>query len=516
MISITDAYDTNKQRVRTKRLRAIERADPLSFHEFCGEELARARRLAERCKALPDEQAYNEDELRAKFAEAWPDRKERLQGDRDRGRYLSSSHISPQTVDLAEIAEISPDLASDIRQNFGEGATLELAGDTVHVIPDGIDRKLGAVQLAGEDTDFDEISANVEFRHGGSRVKASRHRVKDRSAKGPEHGGGIRGTITGFSREARKRLMDFVAELRRDERPYFVTLTYPDHFPTDPETWKNDLKKLFRRLSRRVPRAAVVWRLELETRKSGENKGQLAPHFHLLVYNTLDFDLASFIEEHWHDIAGDGDEKHRWVHSKQRGREKPKEAAVRLMQSWRHCAAYTAKELAKTAQSLFESYTIEVDQRKIHDGGIFGAAVESRVTGEILALCEDIEAAREVELYRAFVYNSDGLLVFKGSLAECEQFVESVSQYPDGVGRFWGAWGREYLPWVPALVVWTLDNAAERMLRIMEAHAGVADYPYHKTMSVMCEATIWLRIFSRLLSGEIDPDSFTVTVEALP
>jgi hypothetical protein len=72
-------------------------------------------------------------------------------------------------------------------------------------------------------------------------------------------------------------------------------LTYPDGFPGDPRRWKADLKAWFKRLHRRFPDAAGFWKLELEPRKRGIHAGEIAPHFHLLLWGLPDA---------WHDPQG--------------------------------------------------------------------------------------------------------------------------------------------------------------------------------------------------------------------
>ncbi len=100
----------------------------------------------------------------------------------------------------------------------------------------------------------------------------------------PSRGGGKRGTVKRFSDESRRRLLRALSRTQRDQLPWFITLTYPDGFPGDPRRWKADLKAWFKRLARQFPDAAGFWKLELKPRLSGTNVGQVAPHFHLLLW----------------------------------------------------------------------------------------------------------------------------------------------------------------------------------------------------------------------------------------
>jgi hypothetical protein len=104
--------------------------------------------------------------------------------------------------------------------------------------------------------------------------------------KGAEpKGGGIRGDIAEFTGASRRRMLEMMARVETSEVPFFVTLTYPDNFPLYSEKFKRDLETLCARLLRRWPKAAVIWKLEFKERRSGRNKGKVAPHYHLFVYN---------------------------------------------------------------------------------------------------------------------------------------------------------------------------------------------------------------------------------------
>ena len=83
---------------------------------------------------------------------------------------------------------------------------------------------------------------------------------------------------------ARRRMLELMAKVEQAAVPFFVTLTYPDEFPLYHEDYKRHLETFFDRLQRRWPGASVIWKLEFKERKSGRNKGKIAPHYHLFVY----------------------------------------------------------------------------------------------------------------------------------------------------------------------------------------------------------------------------------------
>jgi hypothetical protein len=125
----------------------------------------------------------------------------------------------------------------------------------------------------------------------------------------------------------------------RKSQPVFVTLTYPDLFPDNPAEWKHHLKLLKGRFMRRFRRCGFVGRLELVTRKSGENAGKLAPHFHLLVWGAEYAHLLMFFRRAWYEVVGSGDEKHL-------------RAGVRVerVKSWKGVFCYASKYIAKEAE----------------------------------------------------------------------------------------------------------------------------------------------------------------------
>jgi hypothetical protein len=101
-----------------------------------------------------------------------------------------------------------------------------------------------------------------------------------------------------------------MAQTKCNAIPLFCCLTYPDIFPADPVTWKNDLKKFTKRLVRKFPKASFLWRLHTLKRKSGDNAGQVAPHFHLLVWGVGLADLRGFVSQAWYETVASGDQRH--------------------------------------------------------------------------------------------------------------------------------------------------------------------------------------------------------------
>jgi hypothetical protein len=110
-----------------------------------------------------------------------------------------------------------------------------------------------------------------------------------------------RGLVTHFSDASRRRMMDLLAKVEEKQVPLWLDLTYPDRFPMACDIWKRDLESFCKRLARRFPKASAIWKLEFQTRKSGENRGKIAPHFHVLLWGVpWEFEFQPEHGKHYH------------------------------------------------------------------------------------------------------------------------------------------------------------------------------------------------------------------------
>lgn len=147
-------------------------------------------------------------------------------------------------------------------------------------------------------------------------------------------GGGRRGRVSGYSRASRRRCLRLFASLNRHEveLPLFVTLTYPAAFPADPRRWKRDLDVMLKRVLRRWPAAAIVWKLEPQKRG--------APHFHLAVFG-VGFIERGWLSAAWYEVVGSGDPKHLQAGTQ-----------VERVKNWRGVMAYAAKYIGKEVAAV--------------------------------------------------------------------------------------------------------------------------------------------------------------------
>lgn len=205
-----------------------------------------------------------------------------------------------------------------------------------------------------------------------------------------------RGQVTRFSEDSKRRLMLLLNQVRKDiSRVHFVTLTYPDEFHEHrlkPDRWKSDLRRFELRFRRAFPEGSFVWRLEIETRKSGLHVGETFPHFHLLTFNVQLGLLRDFVAEHWWEIAGQGSQDHYKVHSHRE--------TVRPVISRRGIMAYASKAIGST---MSRELAKDLQAKGQNAGRWWGVAV--RKVFELFLAKEDVFEMSDrdaVQLLRLF------------------------------------------------------------------------------------------------------------------
>lgn len=155
-------------------------------------------------------------------------------------------------------------------------------------------------------------------------------------------------------------MMVLLNSLNRDkltELPLFVTLTYPDRFPRRSSEWKYHLDRFRKLLVARFGPFAGVWKMELQVRKSGINKGEIAPHFHLLLFLDVPApELYELVSRLWDGVVASGDERHLKAGTR-----------VEKVHSFNGVLSYAAKYMGKS-----ETLSIGADgAREVGDPGRF-------------------------------------------------------------------------------------------------------------------------------------------------
>lgn len=236
----------------------------------------------------------------------------------------------------------------------------------------------------------------------------------------------FRGRIEGFSSGARRRLMRYVARLKQDVKPLFVTLTYPSEFSRSYKEWKNDLDKLARRFHTKYPGGAFIWRLEPQKRG--------APHYHLLVYGVVSGgEFIEWCHKAWYESVKSGDLRHlaHGVH-------------VEALRSPRGVRSYVSKYIAKkqTLQPDF-SKGVQQDGSEVVDwnqvGRWWGVRYQHNLPkSEVFGggALSGVESHRLLRAMRRYL-GSKGVQV-SGVLRSLTMFVESPKQWARAIDGITG------------------------------------------------------------------------------
>jgi hypothetical protein len=182
-------------------------------------------------------------------------------------------------------------------------------------------------------------SPQIVMRAGASLLTVKREKVeREKEEEVEAKTGQKRGKIAGFSAKSRNRLMRTLASVKRDNLPLFVTLTYPAEFPSI-EQAKKQLDNFLKRLARKFPAVAGVWKLEPQKRG--------APHFHLLIWGVGYIDLLVFAPVAWYQVVKSGDPNHLKWHQGELGNA----PCVQQIESQKGVFWYASKYMSKEVGS---------------------------------------------------------------------------------------------------------------------------------------------------------------------
>lgn len=191
------------------------------------------------------------------------------------------------------------------------GARSEVGRDAAGLVNESISRRLSPDDLLPVMHPESRTPVGLAVvRPGGIAVK-----MQGKTSVFNPSGKGDRGYITGRSRRSRRRLMDklsrvdmrpLAAERRnaKQARAMFVTLTYPQEFPSWQRA-KRDLETLRKRMDRAYPFEWACWVEEFQARG--------AVHFHLVMVWRGPVNVKSFrtwLSAAWFEVVGSGDQRH--------------------------------------------------------------------------------------------------------------------------------------------------------------------------------------------------------------
>ena len=330
--------------------------------------------------------------------------------------------------------------------------------------------------------------------------------------------GGIRGEVNGFSEASRRRLLRRLQMTKKDVLPVFATLTYPDDFPKDPKVWKADLEAFGKRLARVHPEAAFFWKLELKRRLTGTKAGEVAPHFHLLMWN---------VPWTWTDPKG-RQLSWAWQVAKQDdlrdGARLLKRVEMREGEAVRSCEySHREKREGETVRDFVTEY---IDRKGRHcvkvetwilDGKNHLREESARHVGkftegevclrEWLSMAWAAVVGSEDPRHLTAGTNCEQIRTREGVMFYASKYVCKVDgESVPGVGRYWGVFNAQSIPWaVPVLNSLTWRQAV-RVMRAARRYVAASMRGSRRRvrwrsgagMTFFCDASTWLRLLPRL------------------
>jgi len=139
--------------------------------------------------------------------------------------------------------------------------------------------------------------------------------VKVKTLDNAPVGGGKRGQVGKYSAASRRRFQELFCSLPQEVliRAWIGRLSWSDDNLPDGKEAKRCIDGFRRALDRHYPEFCIMWRLEIEPRKSGEHIGEPVPHIHYVVVSR---DMSNFetfalwVAKAWHQITSCQDERH--------------------------------------------------------------------------------------------------------------------------------------------------------------------------------------------------------------
>ena len=340
---------------------------------------------------------------------------------------------------------------------------------------------------------------------------------------GAQKGGGKRGIIQRFSEGSRRRLLRALNRVKRDLLPVFVTLTYPDNFPGNPRVWKAHLNAWLKRLKRQHPQAAGFWKLELTPRQSGANAGEIAPHFHLLLWG---------LPESWEQADG---RVWTWRFVYQQQQLSAPGLVFWKQEKWRNGEWYFSCE-SSTGQKC-DGPAVEFVSERVNKKGEPIRSVESWKKDATGVFEQDVrdaaglgQAVGTVNIWHwvsltwaEVVGSGDPRHVRAGTRVEAIRSREGVMYYAskyvckldteatESSGRFWGIHNVPGIPWAEAVTRPVDRQQAVQVMRIarryiwtqqrLREHPRKIHWRANCGMSFFCDASWWLQRLPSLAGG---------------
>lgn len=261
------------------------------------------------------------------------------------------------------------------------------------------------------------------------------------------------GDIEGLSPSAARRLQVKMAKVRQDHQPVFATLTYPDAYAWTGDQLKEQIKKFWQRLDYKEAGISMVWKIEIKRRKSGTlgpkqytppgmdpddvEGGCQMPHIHLLIFKDTPGEWSGAEYEHM---------------------------KRKIAKHWHEIVWKDAdREHLQSVSDALRDEDHDVKQEHA-DAGTRTERIRSR----------------------------------RGTLAYVSEYIsKEESSLGHSIGRYWGIYGRDSMPWGITVTVALGHTEACRMLRAICKAEGIDACGLPLTRTHLCNSTrpwdLWVR-----------------------
>lgn len=315
--------------------------------------------------------------------------------------------------------------------------------------------------------------ALVEIWRGGSLVHCQRNAEFLCAATGK------RGTVHGFSRKSRNRMIATQAKIRwnTDCPPYFMGNTCPDRVPEADHVIRA-WSKFSRRFERRFLAGALLWRKEIVDRKSGVCVGQWVPHYHSFAYNCPH--SFEYLEE-----------RGQWVDLRQR-----KDGGLTLKL---YCLDAEGKKVLHASQEIAPGATDRLPawwSRNWYEA-MGSGEIKHYLAGTSFEEIQTVEGVR----YYTSKYMAK---------------IEEAGESPHCKGRWWGIVARKNIPWAERVVLECTDAQAVKLMRILRRYVlSKAKRTFrcnHQSMNYLVnDPTQWERLVNWVLGVPTGKTPLTTT-----
>lgn len=91
--------------------------------------------------------------------------------------------------------------------------------------------------------------------------------------------------------------------------------------------------------------------------------------------------------------------------------------------------------------------------------------------------------------------NAQEIRSHRGVMNYASKYLGKPEDYQEGVGRYWGVFGAEFLPLAPLVTIPLSDTAVFRLNRWLRRHGRIKAGDYRRRrLTVLCDARQWLRL----------------------